>query len=127
MLQIVRASVVFGHSQILRVLSKQTNGRQPLRRPSFETSIQRLGHTMQKHPRSLGIAALLLATSAWGGMFLISKGVLQHVDPFWLTLIRYSLSAILFMALLVPRGAAPWLKLRAHAMPLAIRGLAGFG
>lgn len=82
---------------------------------------------MTTQPRSLGIAALLLATSAWGGMFLVSKGVLHHVDPFWLTLIRYSLSAMLFIALLVPRGATPWLKLRAHAMPLAIRGLAGFG
>jgi drug/metabolite transporter (DMT)-like permease len=82
---------------------------------------------MTTQPRSLGIAALLLATSAWGGMFLVSKGVLHHVDPFWLTLIRYSLSAMLFIALLMPRGATPWLKLRAHAMPLAIRGLAGFG
>lgn len=82
---------------------------------------------MTIHPRSLGIAALLLATSAWGGMFLVSKGVLHHVDPFWLTLIRYSLSAMLFIALLAPRGAAPWLKLRTHAMPLAMRGLAGFG
>ena len=82
---------------------------------------------MTNHSRTLGIAALLLATSAWGGMFLVSKGVLHHVDPFWLTLIRYSLSAMLFVALLAPRGAAPWIKLRVHAMPLAMRGLAGFG
>jgi len=78
-------------------------------------------------PRSLGIAALLLATSAWGGMFLVSKDVLHHVDPFWFTLIRYSLSALLFAALLAPRGAAPWRLLRAHAGPLALRGVAGFG
>lgn len=82
---------------------------------------------MTNHPRTLGIAALLLATSAWGGMFLVSKGVLHHVDPFWLTLIRYSLSAMLFVALLAPRGAAPWIKLQAYAVPLAMRGLAGFG
>jgi drug/metabolite transporter (DMT)-like permease len=82
---------------------------------------------MTTRSRSLGIAALLLATSAWGGMFLVSKGVLHHIDPFWLTLIRYSLSAMLFVALLAPRGAAPWRKLRAHAMPLAMRGFAGFG
>jgi drug/metabolite transporter (DMT)-like permease len=82
---------------------------------------------MTNHPRTLGIAALLLATSAWGGMFLVSKGVLHHVDPFWLTLIRYSLSAMLFVALLAPRGAAPWIKLQTYAMPLAMRGLAGFG
>jgi len=79
------------------------------------------------NPRTLGIAALLLATSAWGGMFLVSKDVLQHVDPFWFTLIRYSLSALMFAALLLPRGAAPWRKLRTDALPLAVRGVAGFG
>jgi drug/metabolite transporter (DMT)-like permease len=78
-------------------------------------------------PRTLGIAALLLAASSWGGMFLVSKGILHEVDPFWLTLIRYSLSALLFAALLIPRGAAPWRKLRADALPLAVRGVAGFG
>jgi drug/metabolite transporter (DMT)-like permease len=75
----------------------------------------------------LGIAALLAATSAWGAMFLVSKDVLRHVDPFWFTLIRYSLSALIFAALLAPRGAAPWRKLRSHAGPLALRGVTGFG
>lgn len=79
------------------------------------------------NPRTLGIAALLLATSSWGGMFLVGKGVLPHVDPVWLTLIRYSLSASVFVALIAPRGAAPWRKLRSDALPLALRGVAGFG
>ncbi|AGU48207.1 putative transporter, EamA-like family [Variovorax paradoxus B4] len=82
---------------------------------------------MSTNPRPLGIAALLLATSGWGAMFLVGKGVLQHVEPVWLTLIRYSMSALLFAALLLPRGAAPWRKLRRHAGPLALRGAAGFG
>jgi drug/metabolite transporter (DMT)-like permease len=79
------------------------------------------------NPRLLGIAALLLATSAWGGLFLVSKDVLQQIDPFWFTLIRYSLAAVLFAALIAPRGATPWHKLRAHAMQLSLRGTAGFG
>jgi drug/metabolite transporter (DMT)-like permease len=80
------------------------------------------------HPsRALGIAALLLATAGWGGMFLVGKGVLQHVDPTWFTLIRYTLSGLVFVALLLPRGAAPWRKLRTHAPALALRGVAGFG
>jgi drug/metabolite transporter (DMT)-like permease len=58
--------------------------------------------------RLLGIAALLLATSSWGGMFLVSKGVLHHVEPVWFTLIRYSMSALLFVLLILPRGMAPW-------------------
>lgn len=78
-------------------------------------------------PRALGIVALLLATSGWGGMFLVSKGVLAHVDPVWFTLSRYGLSALFFAVLLAPRGAAPWHKLREFALPLALRGLAGFG
>jgi len=77
--------------------------------------------------RSLGIAALLFATAGWGGMFLVGKGVLHRVDPTWFTLIRYTLSGIFFVALLLPRGAAPWHKLRANAAGLALRGVAGFG
>lgn len=79
------------------------------------------------HPRPLGIAALLFATSGWGAMFLVGKAVLPQVGPVWLTFIRYSLSALLFAALLLPRGAPPWRKLRRHAAPLALRGGAGFG
>jgi drug/metabolite transporter (DMT)-like permease len=82
---------------------------------------------MSHRQRLLGIAALLLATSGWGGMFLVSKGVLHHVEPVWLTLIRYSMAALLFVLLILPRGAAPWRKLRLHAGPLALRGFAGFG
>ncbi|MGJ7503709.1 DMT family transporter [Variovorax sp. ZT5P49] len=82
---------------------------------------------MSHSQRLLGIAALLLATSGWGGMFLVSKGVLHHVEPAWFTLIRYSMSALLFVLLILPRGAAPWRKLRQHAGPLALRGFAGFG
>jgi len=79
------------------------------------------------HPRLLGIAALLLATTGWGGMFLVSKGVLHHVDPVWFTVIRYGVSGTALALLLLPRGAAPWRKLREHAGALALRGLAGFG
>lgn len=82
---------------------------------------------MSHRQRLLGIAALLLATSGWGGMFLVGKGVLHHVEPAWFTLIRYSISALLFVLLILPRGAAPWRKLRQHAGPLALRGFAGFG
>lgn len=82
---------------------------------------------MSPRHRLPGIAALLLATSGWGSLFLVSKGVLHHVEPVWFTLIRYSLSALLFVLLVLPRGAAPWRKLRRHAGPLALRGAAGFG
>jgi drug/metabolite transporter (DMT)-like permease len=82
---------------------------------------------MRTNTRPLGIAALLLATSGWGGMFLASKAILPQVDPVWLTLIRYTISGLAFVALLLPRGGAPWRKLRAHVALLALLGLAGFG
>ena len=74
-----------------------------------------------------GIAALLFATASWGSLFLVGKGVLQHVAPVWLTLIRYTLSALVFAALLGLRGSGGWHKLRQHAVPLALHGFAGFG
>jgi len=77
--------------------------------------------------RTLGVAALLLATFSWGGMFILSKGVLAQVGPAWFTLIRYGISALFLLPLLALRGAAPWRKLRADFGPLAGRGFAGFG
>src|SRR5258706_6775727 len=113
-------------SQMLRPRSKEANGRRGPQRRCFGDP-RSSGTPMLANRLFLGIAALLLATSGWGGMFLVSKDVLHHVDPAWFTLIRYSVSALLFTALLLPRGAAPWRKLRTHALPLALRGLVGYG
>ena len=78
--------------------------------------------------RLLGIAALLLATFSWGGMFLLSKGVLTQVGPAWFTLIRYAISALVLLPLLLGlRGAQAWRKLRTRAAALSLRGFAGFG
>ena len=77
--------------------------------------------------RTLGIGALLVATFSWGGMFLVSKGVLGQIGPAWFTLIRYGISALFLLPLLALRGAAPWRKLRAEFGSLAGRGFAGFG
>ena len=82
---------------------------------------------MSTRSRSLGIAGLLLATSAWGSLFLVGKPVLAHVGPVWFTLARYSLASAVFAALLGWRGAFPWAKLRAHAPRLALLGFAGYG
>jgi len=77
--------------------------------------------------RSLGTVALLVATAGWGSMFIAGKSALHEVDPFWFTVIRYGIAALVFTALLLPRGIEPWRKLRADAVPLALRGVAGFG
>jgi len=78
--------------------------------------------------RPLGIAGLLVATSAWGSLFLVGKPVLAYVDPVWFTLIRYTLASVGFAALLLWRGGVfPWAKLHAHAPRLALLGFAGYG
>jgi drug/metabolite transporter (DMT)-like permease len=85
------------------------------------------GAIMFANRRLLGIAALLFAASAWGAMFIASKNVLAHVDPFWFTLIRFMIASTLLVVLILPRGLAPWRSLRANAGPLALRGVSGFG
>src|SRR5882672_624726 len=104
----------------------QTNEWPPARDPPM-LAASKLEPIMFANPRLPGIGALLVAASAWGGMFVVSKGVLEHVDPVWFTLISYLISGVLFAVLLLPRGAAPWRNLRANATPLALRGSVGFG
>jgi drug/metabolite transporter (DMT)-like permease len=80
-------------------------------------------------PRSpaVGMAGLLLATTAWGSLFLASKPVLPHVDPVWFTLLRYSIATLGFMLVLRLRGPVPWGMLRQHGARLAGLGFIGYG
>lgn len=82
---------------------------------------------MSSPSRPLGIASLLVATSAWGSLFLVSPAVLGHVDALWYTVARYAVAGLLLALLLLPRGAAPWQALRRDAPALALRGVLGFG
>jgi drug/metabolite transporter (DMT)-like permease len=82
---------------------------------------------MNSNSRAVAVAALLLATSAWGSLFLVGKPVLSHVDPLWFTLIRYTLATAALAPLVLWRGDAPLSKLRAHAPRLALSGFVGYG
>ena len=78
--------------------------------------------------RPLGIAGLLMATSAWGSLFLVGKPLLRHIDPLWFTLVRYSIAALGFALLLrLLRGGVPWARLRALAPRLALLGTLEIG
>ena len=77
--------------------------------------------------RPLGAAGLLVATSAWGSLFLVGKPVLADVDPLWVTLVRYTLASAGFALLRAARGSFPWDKLRTHAGRLALLGFVGYG
>jgi len=82
---------------------------------------------MNTRAPAFGITALLVATTAWGGLFVVAQGALRAVDPFWFTAIRYAIAGLAFAALIAPRGAAPWRRLRRDAGALAWRGGLGFG
>ncbi len=73
------------------------------------------------------VAALLLATTAWGSLFLVGKTVVGVLDPLWFTLLRYALATAVLAVLVQRFGHAPWAKLRRHGRTLSALGVAGYG
>lgn len=55
---------------------------------------------MTRNNTLLAVVLLLAATLSWGGMFIVAKSALTVIDPYYITLIRYAPSAIVFMLLL---------------------------
>jgi len=73
------------------------------------------------------VAAWLLATTAWGSLFLVGKAVVAVLDPLWFTLVRYALATAGLAALVHHFGHSPWARLRQHWKPLTAFGVAGYG
>lgn len=79
--------------------------------------------------RPLGVLAAVVTTTAWGGQFVVGKSAFDHLDPVWLTAVRYALASIVFLALLAGvEGRAAFR--RDEALPrvfvLGTVGFAGF-
>lgn len=81
--------------------------------------------TANSNPKA--VLALLLATSAWGSLFLIGKPVVAQLDPVWFTLARYTLATAVLAVLVHFAGSQPWAKLRRHVLRHSLVGLAGYG
>lgn len=79
------------------------------------------------NPALAPVAALLLATSAWGSLFLVGKPLLDTLDAVWFTVVRYTLASVLLVVLVQAFGRSPWKKLRARLPRLTMLGLAGYG
>ncbi|MBX3621634.1 MAG: DMT family transporter [Rhizobacter sp.] len=75
----------------------------------------------------LAIAALLLATTAWGSLFLVGKAVVGVIDPLWFTVLRYALATLVLLVLVQAFGRTPWAKLQRHFVRLTLLGVAGYG
>ena len=90
-------------------------------------SVAPLRRRLAGRGRALGVVAALVTTTAWGGQFAVSSSAFAHVDPVWLTAVRYGAASVLFLALLAlreGRGAFRW----DPAMPrVAVLGAVGFG
>lgn len=73
------------------------------------------------------VFALLLATSAWGSLFLVGKHVLRDLDALWFTTVRYGLAALLLLAVHPLAARSRPGKALALAPRLAAYGIAGYG
>lgn len=77
-----------------------------------------------------GAVLLLLTTTVWGGMFPVAKATLAVLDPYYMSLIRYAISALMFLVILVVvegRRALCWEGRGLRAALLGALGFAGFG
>ncbi len=86
---------------------------------------------MVRVPVWLRGGAMLAGTAvAWGGMFAVTKPLMGVVDPFTLTLVRYGVTAPVFLALLVLVEGVGALRLEGRGWRLwwlGTLGFAGFG
>ena len=73
-----------------------------------------------------GIGLLLIAATAWGGLFPVAMVTLPVLDPFHMTAIRYGITAAVFVALLVCAEGATAFRTEGRAPRLAFLGSAGF-
>ncbi len=81
---------------------------------------------MHVHTEKLkGALFLLLATTAWGGMFPVAKEAVQVLDPVFVTLVRYTSVALILGAFLAVFEGFGALALEGRLWPLALFGVSG--
>jgi drug/metabolite transporter (DMT)-like permease len=68
----------------------------------------------------------LISVGAWGGMFAVLAAALHHVDVSNFTSIRYTLAALVFIAILVLREGARALRPDGRLIEVAILGTVGY-
>jgi len=73
-----------------------------------------------------GAGLLLVAATAWGGLFPVAMVTLPVLDPFHMTAIRYVITAVIFAGLLVFSEGARALRLEGRGTRAALLGSAGF-
>ena len=77
------------------------------------------------HTRILGASCLFLAAAIWGGMYVVSKYVLDYIPPMTLLALRLIIGGATLLLVMVA-GRAPWVR-RGDLPRMALLGLVGFG
>ncbi len=75
--------------------------------------------------RILGAFCLFLAAAIWGGMYVVSKYVLDYIPPMTLLALRLIIGAVTLLLVMVT-GRSPWVRW-ADLPRMALLGLVGFG
>ena len=79
-------------------------------------------------PHSLvGLAAAFSAVLIWGGQLPIAKSVMPDLDGFTLTLLRYGVASVLFVAFLWWKECLKAFRWEHHTGPILIGGAFGMG
>lgn len=73
-----------------------------------------------------GAGLLLVAATAWGGLFPAATVMLPVLDPFHMTAIRYGITAMIFVGLLALSEGPRALQLEGRGLRAALLGTAGF-
>jgi drug/metabolite transporter (DMT)-like permease len=68
----------------------------------------------------------LVAVVAWGLMFSVLGRALRHVDPFNLTVLRYGLGVLIFIAILAVREGVAALRAGRRTVEVVLLGMVGF-
>ena len=67
-----------------------------------------------------GAGLLLVAATGWGGLFPVAMVTLSVLDPFHMTAIRYGITAIIFVGLLVFAEGPRALKMEGRGLRVAL-------
>lgn len=73
-----------------------------------------------------GTFYMLLVIAIWGAFLPVGKSALQAVDPYWLTAMRFSAAALVFIGLLWIREGRAALRTEGHLWKIALFGSLGF-
>ncbi|MGN6131877.1 MAG: DMT family transporter [Nocardioidaceae bacterium] len=76
--------------------------------------------------RRAGMVAALVTTTTWGGQFIVGKSTFGHLDPVWLTALRYGVASVVFLALLALVEGRAGFRRDPAMRRVAVLGVVGF-